>query len=308
MSFKSIAKSIIITIIYAGIVYYLTYPAINITSWGFWGYLTGVLLVFTITYIITNARISIEELFNKKPMRSLQAYKLLLAIPIIWITIFAVNFFISPFFQSKAYYNRIKVDTDGIFEKEIEEVDFNKLPLLDRDSTLKIGDRTMGQMSELVSQFDVSNQYTQINYNDEIMRVTPLEYNGFIKWITNRKNGIKGYITVNSTTGSAKLIKLKKGLKYAPSAYFNENLYRKIQMTYPTKNIDSINFEIDNEGNPYWIASIVKYVGVGLRRDVTGIIIFNPTNGKSKYYPLNKIPSWVDHVYEADLILEQVAD
>ena len=308
MSFKSIAKSIIITIIYAGIAYYLTYPAINITSWGFWGYLTGVLLVFIITYIITNARISIEELFNKKPMRSLQAYKLLLAIPIIWITIFAVNFFISPFFQSKAYYNRIKVDTDGIFEKEIEEVDFNKLPLLDRDSTLKIGDRTMGQMSELVSQFDVSNQYTQINYNDEIMRVTPLEYNGFIKWITNRKNGIKGYITVNSTTGSAKLIKLKKGLKYAPSAYFNENLYRKIQMTYPTKNIESINFEIDNEGNPYWIASVVTYVGVGLRRDVTGIIIFNPTNGKSKYYPLDKIPSWVDHVYEADLILEQVAD
>jgi hypothetical protein len=151
-------------------------------------------------------------------------------------------------------------------------------------------------------------QTETINYNDEIMRVTPLEYHGFIKWLTNRKNGIKAYITVNSTTGSAKLIKMKKGMKYAPSAYFNENLYRKIQMSYPTKNIESINFEIDNEGNPYWTASVVKYVGVGLRRDVVGLIIFNPITGKSKYYDVDKVPTWVDHVYEADLILEQVAD
>ncbi len=308
MKNKGILKSILVTIIYSAVMYYLTYPAINITSWGFWFYLTGVIIVFLISYSIFTIRISIDELFNRKPMNSLQAYKIFLIIPVIYITIFIMNSFLSPMFQAKTYYNRIKVDTNGIFEEEIKEVDFNKLPLLDRDSTLKIGDRTMGQMSELVSQFDVSDQYTQINYNDEIMRVTPLEYNGFIKWLTNRKNGIKGYITVNSTTGTAKLIKLKKGLKYAPSAYFNENLYRKIQMSYPTKNIESINFEIDNEGNPYWIASVVKYAGVGLRRDVTGVIIFNPINGKSKYYSLSEIPTWVDHVYEADLVLEQVSD
>ena len=166
----------------------------------------------------------------------------------------------------------------------------------------------MGQMSEVVSQFEVSDQYTQINYKNEIIRVTPLEYNGLIKWITNRKNGIKGYITVNSTTGKAKMVKLNKGIKYAPSAYFNENLYRKLQFLYPTYNFDSINFEIDNEGNPYWIASVSKYVGIGLRREITGVVIFNPINGKHKYYTVDKVPSWVDHVYEADLILDQVTD
>ncbi len=305
---KGLLKSILITIIYAGVIYYLTYPPINLTAWGFWFYITGVLIVFTISYSILTMRFSLEELFNRRPITSLKAYKIFLVIPVMFIVIFIVNIILSPLFQAKAYYNRIQVDTDGIFEEEIKEVDFNKLPLLDRDSTLKIGDRTMGQMSELVSQFDVSSQYTQINYNDEIIRVTPLEYNGFIKWITNRKTGIKGYITVNSTTGSAKLIKLKKGLKYAPSAYFNENLYRKIQLSYPTKNIESINFEIDNEGNPYWIASVVKYAGVGLRREVTGVIIFNPINGKSKYYKVKDIPTWVDHVYEADLLLEEVSD
>jgi hypothetical protein len=101
---------------------------------------------------------------------------------------------------------------------------------------------------------------------------------------------------------------MEKGMKYAPSAYFNENLYRKIQMSYPTKNIESVNFEIDNDGNPYWTASVVKYVGVGMRRDVVGLIIFDQITGKSKYYNVDKVPNWVDHVYEADLILEQVAD
>ena len=166
----------------------------------------------------------------------------------------------------------------------------------------------MGSLSDLVSQFDVSNIYTQINYNDEIIRVTPLEYNGIIKYFTNRKNGVKAYITVNSTTGSAKLVKLDKGMKYMPSALFNENLYRKLQMSYPTYNFGGVNFEIDNEGNPYWIASVIKYTGVGLKRDVKGIVILNPINGKSKYYDVKKVPKWVDHVYDADLIIEQVND
>ncbi len=240
-------------------------------------------------------------------MRKNNTYKLLLVIPAILLGIIIINIICSPFFNAKTYYKRITVE-EGNFEEEVKEVDFNKLPLLDRKSTLKIGDRTMGQMSELVSQFDVSDQYTQINYKNEIIRVTPLEYNGFIKWITNRKNGIKAYITVNSTTGSAKLIKMNKGMKYAPSAYYNENLYRKLQFSYPTKIFESINFEIDNDGNPYWIASSVKYVGVGLRREVEGIVIFDPITGKSKYYDVKEVPSWVDHVYEADLILEQVAD
>ena len=299
--------SILTTLVYTAIVYYLFYPAINIHSFGFWVYLMSILLVFSITQIPSLLG-DIELLFtNRVKKRKNHTYKLLLVIPAILLGIIIINIICSPFFNAKTYYKRITVE-EGNFEEEVKEVDFNKLPLLDRKSTLKIGDRTMGQMSELVSQFDVSDQYTQINYKNEIIRVTPLEYNGFIKWITNRKNGIKAYITVNSTTGSAKLIKMNKGMKYAPSAYYNENLYRKLQFSYPTKIFESINFEIDNDGNPYWIASSVKYVGVGLRREVEGIVIFDPITGKSKYYDVKDVPSWVDHVYEADLILEQVAD
>ena len=305
---KGLLTCFVITIIYTLGVYYLMYPCLNIHCFSFWFFVMSIIFVFSLVYSIACVSNGLSKLFNKGGENlSLKGVFSLLLIPIILLGIIIVNFVLSPLFNAHQYYKRINV-VDGDFASEIKEVDFNKLPLLDRDSSLKIGDRTMGQMSELVSQFDVSSQYTQINYLNEIMRVTPLEYSGFIKWLTNRGKGIKGYITVNSTNGSAKLIKLDKGMKYAPSAYFNENLYRKLQFSYPTFHFDSVNFEIDNDGNPYWIASVSKFVGVGLRRDVQGVVIFNPVNGKSKYYPVDKVPSWVDHVYEADLVLEQVSD
>lgn len=301
--------SLFITIILGLGYYYVAFPAINLTNLDFYIFIIFLLFIFSIINTIISFRISLSDILTKKRIYNAEkGLYAMVGIPIIFIGILLVNFVLSPLFCSKSYYSRIKVDNSHDFVNDIHEADFNKMPLLDRDSSEKIGDRTMGQISELVSQFDVSGQYTQINYNDEIVRVTPLEYNGFIKWFTNRKNGIKGYIKVNSTSGSAKLIKLDKGMKYAPSSYFNDNLYRKLQMSYPTYNFESVNFEVDNDGKPYWVASVVRYVGVGLRREVKGVVILDPVNGKSNYYPVKKVPKWVDHVYEADLILEQVND
>ncbi len=308
--------SVIITMVVGGLFYYIVHPAINITNILFWFYLAALFFVFLISNTIFKMFKTTKDFVKAfkgtgkvkfvKTTDDTITYKLFLIVPVIFIVILLVNFILSPIFNSKAYYKRIVVDETGEFTKDIQQVDFNKMPLLDRDSSEKLGDRVMGQMSDLVSQFEVSNQYTQINYNNEIIRVTPIEYNGLIKWFTNRKEGIKAYITVNSTDGEAKLVKLDKGMKYTPSAYFNENLYRKLQFTYPTKNFGSVNFEIDNEGNPYWIASVIKYVGVGTRRDVSGVVILDPYTGKSKYYDVKDVPAWVDHVYEADLVLEQV--
>jgi len=164
----------------------------------------------------------------------------------------------------------------------------------------------MGQATEWVSQFYVSDLYTQINYNDSIIRVTPIEYAGLIKYFTNRKEGIKGYITVNSVDGQANLVKLDKGLKYMPSAFFMENLNRKLRFSYPTTIFDEASFEIDNEGNPFWIVPTIKYSGIGLKKTINGVIILDAISGKSKKYDINEVPNWVDHVYSADLIIEEL--
>ncbi len=305
---NKIGIAILITILYTLISYYMTYPAIDIHNFGFYAFIVPILLILIGSITIIKTGQKFQDLMSGKKYTKYKISKVWLILPAYFIIMILLVIINSPLFNAKKYYERIEVDTTKSFQEEIKEVDFQKLPLLDRDSSEKLGDRVMGQMSELVSQYDVSDAYTQINYNDDIIRVTPLEYNGAIKWLTNRKKGITGYITVDSTNGKAKLIKLEKGMKYAPSALFNENLYRKLQFSYPFYNFDSINFEIDNEGKPYWIASVVKYHGISQRREVKGIVILDPTNGKSKFYKLKDIPKWVDHVYEADLILEQVND
>lgn len=307
MKTKNAIFSILLTIILGGIYYYFTYPPINPTNIDFWVFMLLLFIIYTAAYNLFNFKVTFTDFMNRRYYKTEKNGKAYLIVPIIFGLIIVLNIILSPLFCSKQYYKRIKVST-GDFKEEVNEVNFNNIPLLDRDSSEKLGDRQMGQMSELVSQFDVSNQYTQINYNNEIVRVTPLEYNGIIKWFTNRKQGVTGYIKVNSTTGKSEVVKLKKGMKYVPSGLFNENVYRKLQLAYKTFNFGSVNFEIDNKGNPYWVASVIKYTGVGLRRDVQGIVILDPITGKSKYYDTNKVPKWVDHVYEADLIIEQIND
>ena len=299
----------LITLLVAVVLYYFMLPPLNLTSPLFWIYVFLLYFVYMFTIILKLADIKgifIEKItINKKNEMTFLPY---LIFPVALFLIIIVNIVMSPVFQSKQYYQRITIKENGNFTEDVKPVDFNALPLLDKESSQKLGDRVMGQLPELVSQFDVSNLYTQINYNNKIVRVTPLEYNGLIKYFSNRKEGVKGYIVVNSVTGEASLTKLEHGMKYMPSAYFFENLYRKLRISYPTLIFDKENFEIDNEGNPYWVIPIIKYSGVGLRKEITGVVIFNPITGKSDKYEVGEIPTWVDHVYSADLIIEEVDD
>ena len=294
----------VIGLIIMAIIYYLMLPPINPTAISFWFYL----MIGVIIYTIINIG-DIEWKVTKKAITVKSApkhvYIPFMLIPVMFVIIFIVNIAVSPLFNSNSWAHRINVTT-GNFTEDIKEVDFNKIPLLDKDSSQKLGDRTMGQMAEYVSQYYVSNLYTQINYNDEIVRVTPIEYEGFIKWITNRKNGINAYITVNSVNGASNLVKIEKGMKYMPSAYFSEDLTRTLRFKYLFDIFGEPRFEIDNEGNPYWIVPTLKYTGFSNKEAVTGVIILDPVTGNTTKYKVEDVPTWVDNVFYADLVIEQV--
>ena len=292
--------------IFALILYYFVLPPINLSSPLFYVY--AFLVISFYVFYSSMSKLSIN-VFGKNFKKTYKPETIIVTSSFIVIgLIIVVNFVLSPLFQSKQYYNRINIDENGNFKEDIKQVDTNTLPLLDKDSSSKLGDRVMGQMTDLVSQFSVSSLYTQINYNNDIVRVTPLEYNGLIKYLTNRKNGIPAYITVNSVNGNTNLVKLENGMKYVPSAYFSEDLDRKLRFSYPFDIFGEKSFEIDNEGNPYWIVPVIKYSGVGLRRDVKEVIILNAVTGEHTKYSVNDVPSWIDHVYSASLIIEQVND
>lgn len=300
---KKKITSILLTILFGGLLFYITLPAINFTNIGFYMYIFMILIFYYFINLTLNFNLKRINLRNRKPKLNI-----LYLIPLVCIILVIINLINSPLFMSKKYATRITIDQDKNFTADIKEVDFTKLPLLDKTSSQKLGDRVMGQMSDMVSQYYVSDLYTQINYNNQILRVTPLEYASPIKWLTNRKEGVKGYITVDSVNGEAKLIRLEKGMKYLPSGLFNDNLTRVLRFKYPTLNFGDYSFEIDNEGNPYWVVPVIKYHGIELRAEVSGVVVLDAITGKSVKYNVGSIPTWIDIAYSADLIIEQVDD
>lgn len=305
MKNKIILIRLLVVLLFAFLVYYFTLPAINLHSFGFYVYLFMILMCYCFTSILSLLDGKIINHVKELPKNILIIFG---GVAAVFCLIVLSNVICSPLFNSKSWAKRINIIDDTNFVDDISEVDFKQVPLLDKNSSQKLGDRVMGQMSELVSQFYVSDLYTQINYNNEIVRVTPIEYNGFIKWLNNKKNGVSGYIKVNSVTGETELVKLDKGMKYMPSAYFMKNLYRALRFKYPTVIFGNVSFEIDNDGNPYWVVPTIKYVAVGLKREINGIILMNPIDGSVKRYDIESIPKWVDQVYAANLIIEQIDD
>ncbi len=82
------------------------------------------------------------------------------------------------------------------------------------------------------------------------------------------------------------------GMKYVPSAYFNENLSRHLRFQYPTEIFGEPSFEIDEEGRPWYICTTYTYSGVGNKKRVTGAVFLDPITGKSEKYDTKHIPSW----------------
>ena len=302
-NFKITILNILITLLVGFILFYLFLPSINIHNFGFWFYL--MIIIFVYGFLNSFKGIMSK---NKKMFFDIKKMIPFSIIAVIFVMIMLVSFFNSAIFMSKKYYQRITIDSSIEFKDGVNKVDFNSLALLDKSSSQKLGDRVMGQMSELVSQFDVSDLYTQINYNNEIVRVTPLEYSDVIKYFTNRKDGVKGYIMVDSVTGESTLIKLDKGMKYVESALFFENVERYLRFKYPFDNFGEVTFEIDNSGNPYWIMPVIKYSGINQRGDVSHVITLNAVTGETTKYKVAETPTWIDHVYSASMIISQVND
>lgn len=179
--------------------------------------------------------------------------------------------------------------------------------LLDRSSAKKIGDTYLGTIDK-VSQFGISDDYRQVTIGEQPYRVSPLEYKSFWKWFTNHKEGIGYYVKVNQTTGKAELIKLDKGMKYSDSEYFFSDTLRYLRLKYPTVIFGDPSFEVDDKGNPYYVATTYKPKFMLSSNDPTGAILLNAVTGETKRYDLKDIPDWVDRVFSADNVISRVDD
>ncbi len=211
-------------------------------------------------------------------------------------------------FHAAAYRDMITVE-EGDFATDIAELSMNQIPVVDRDTASRLGKRTLGSIPDLVSQFEISQDYTQVNVGEKPMRVTPLTYADFFKWLGNQANGIPAYITVDMVTQDTTLVRLEEGqgIRYSESEYFLRNIHRHLRFAYPTKIFGEVLFEIDDNGTPYWVAPCMYYrIALWGGMDVEGAVLVNAVTGESQYYPVADIPQWVDRVYDANNVIRQL--
>ena len=203
------------------------------------------------------------------------------------------------------YRELLAVET-GDFASEVEEISFDQIPMLDRDSASKLGNRKLGELADMVSQFEVDDDYTQINYKDRPVRVTALRYGDWIKWFNNRQSGLPAYLIIDMVTQNVEVVRLEQGIRYTTAEHFSRNLQRHLRFNYPTYIFDAPAFEIDEDGNPYWVCPrLTNIIGLFGGTDVLGAVLVNAVTGETEYYKVGEIPNWVDHVYNADLIISQ---
>lgn len=312
---KAVRNAIIIGIalVVAFVYYYVTIPAFNIHSIGTWWFVIGAVIVVSVFIIARRAlkeHRNIGEVVQDKSLAlSVLAgigTKICLGVLAVLLIILAIGALLSsPIINAKKYQQLMSVE-ERDFTKDISEVDYNTIPILDKDSAALLGNRKMGSMVDMVSQFEVSGDYSQINVNNKPVRVTPLEYASPIKWLTNQGNGIPAYIKIDMATQDTECVKLEKGIKYSKAEYLNRNIYRHLRFHYPTYIFtEQIFFEIDEEGTPYWICPVKKF-NIGLFGGVTigNVVICNAVTGECTDYKIDEVPQWVDKVYQAELLME----
>lgn len=299
-----ILLSLLITVLFGAIYFYIELPAINIHAIEFYWFLFLLCVVYTVCRILLGR-------IKAGGARGYFSYiKDTMKLPLIVIAVLVLIVVLGSasgfaIFRSSAYAKLLNTE-EGDFSAEVAEISLDQIPMLDSDSANNLANRKLGDLSDLVSQFSVSENSSQINYKGKPVRVTYLNYDGFFKWWKNRSKGLPAYMIIDMVTQDVDVVRLEEGIRFSPSELFNRNLKRQLRFQYPTFIFDNVNFEIDEEGTPYWIASVtVKKVGLFNGDDIKGAVLLNAVTGESQYYDVENVPTWVDRVYSADLLVEQ---
>ena len=296
-----------VTLLVAAIYYYVELPALNLHAGSLYVFVILLCAVYCIMAILTSGfqGEGAKGYFGFVKKQCKIPFFLALAMILTAIIGSVIGW---KLIRAADYRDLLTVET-GDFASEVEEISFDQIPMLDRDSASKLGNRKLGELADMVSQFEVDDDYTQINYKDRPVRVTALRYGDWIKWLNNRADGLPAYLIIDMVTQNVEVVRLEQGIRYTTAEHFSRNLQRHLRFHYPTYIFDAPAFEIDEDGNPYWVCPrLTNTIGLFGGTDVLGAVLVNAVTGETEYYKVGEIPTWVDHVYNADLIISQYDD
>ena len=303
--------SAVLTIIAGGIVYYMMLPALNFKDVNMYIFIMVLIVLFMVFFALAckaNKKIERREYIKKKS-------KVPVIIAAALVVVMAIGWLCGATIFRASSYNKLLPVTTSEFSTDFEKLSVDSVPRVDESRALTLADQQLGSLSEYKSQYVVSNTTTMINYNNRPVRVAYLEYADVFKWFNNTKEGVPAYMIIDLISQKVTVVNCVEQfgscIQYSPTELFNEKLIRHIRFQYPTELLDTPNFEISDDGHPYWITPVLdKTIGLFGGTDVKGAIITDALNGESVYYDIEQVRSdeslqWIDVVYSANLLVQQ---
>lgn len=303
--------SAVLTIIAGGIVYYMMLPALNFKDVNMYIFIMVLIVLFMVFFALAckaNKKIERREYIKKKS-------KVPVIIVAALVVVMAVGWLCGATIFRASSYNKLMPVTTSEFSTDFEKLSVDSVPRVDESRALTLADQQLGSLSEYKSQYVVSNTTTMINYNNRPVRVAYLEYADVFKWFNNTKEGVPAYMIIDLISQKVTVVNCVEQfgscIQYSPTELFNEKLIRHIRFQYPTELLDTPNFEISDDGHPYWITPVLdKTIGLFGGTDVKGAIITDALSGESVYYDIEQVRSdeslqWIDVVYSANLLVQQ---
>jgi len=189
--------------------------------------------------------------------------------------------------------------------QDVQPKDPKHVRLVPHELAYYLATKQLGEVKGAVgSQFQINKEHLTLQLiNGELWYVAPLDFKGFSVWTS--ADSAPGYVMVHGEDPKMPVV-VKTGYKFhfTPSAYFGSNLGRHIWGESIRKYalIDP-SFEIDDNGNPWWVVTAYKPTIMWWGDKAYGVYIVNPTDGDVKFYSIGEVPSWVDRVVPKSFVV-----
>ena len=244
--------------------------------------------------------------FNYIPYRKFPKWTVaLLILP--WLFMVAMTIYSSFLFHWKTYRDQLGTEKHVEFASDMQAVDMNQVPIVDRELAVILADKKLGERAGLGSQVYLGgNQATIQQVNGKLMWAVPLYHSGLFKWLTNL-SGTPGYIMVSATDVNDVQYVENFRVKYYPGNYLLQNLARHTRFNGAWfDGITDPSFEIDDNGQPHWVYTTYRNLRGFSLPEATGAWVVNASTGQMQQYTIDEIPDWVDRVQPENFILQQL--
>jgi hypothetical protein len=303
-------KNIFFVVALLLILFYFWLPVIQ---FGFYD-LPLMILMVLLLLIVFSFRFKSENNYQKVTVTNAPSKKLLFSFFIALGLFIVIPLFTTATVLYTSKYQKLigEVKNGEKISAQIAPIAMDKIRVVDQELAYLLGEKIIGSQPALGSQV-VLGRFSIQKVNNELYWVAPLLHSGFFKWFNNT-DGTNGYVMVSATNErDVKLVQSINGkpfqIKYQPNAYFHNDIHRHVYFNGNSSiGLTDFIFEIDEQGNPFWVISTYdKNIGFS-GSNANGILVVNAQSGEIIKYSIKNAPTWVDRIQPADFIENQLND